>query len=162
MSVRVYYPPDEFQVAIRDENSRSIFLAGSIEMGKAIDWQQKLIDKLRIQGIRKQLNILNPRRLDWNVTWEQSINNPHFVEQVEWELIGLQNSNIIVMYLAAHTVSPISLLELGLHALSGKLIVYCEEGFTRKGNVDIVCRAYGITQVFSENELLDAILERLS
>ena len=48
------------------------------------------------------------------------------------------------MYLAPETKSPISLLELGLHAAGGKMIVVCPEGFWRKGNVEIVCSRHNI------------------
>lgn len=162
MSLRVLYPPEDIFFE-KPEKSKTIFLAGSIEMGKAIDWQQKLIDKLRIttKDLNVDLYALNPRRPDWNSNWEQSINNPYFVEQVEWELTGLHNADIIVMYLAANTASPISLLELGLHVMGGKLIVFCEDGFYRKGNIDVVCKVYGITQVRSQTELLDVLIEKL-
>jgi hypothetical protein len=55
------------------------------------------------------------------------------------------------------TKSPISLLELGLHANSSKLIVCCPEGFYRKGNVDIVCKKYGIMQVDTFDSLIEKI-----
>lgn len=48
------------------------------------------------------------------------------------------------MYFSPNTKSPISLLELGLFARSGKVRVVCPEGFWRKGNVDIVCQYYNI------------------
>jgi hypothetical protein len=63
------------------------------------------------------------------------------------------------MYFDPNTQSPISLLELGLHARDGKLIVLCPEGFWRKGNVDIVCEKYGVKQVESFEELIKAINE---
>jgi hypothetical protein len=48
------------------------------------------------------------------------------------------------MYLDPNTKSPISLLELGLHATSKKLYVVCPDGFWRKGNVEMVCSVYDI------------------
>jgi hypothetical protein len=131
----------------------SVFLGGSIEMGKAEDWQKVLIKALS----DKQIIFLNPRRNDWDSTWEQKITNPEFKLQVTWELTALEFSNIIVMYFDPNTKSPISLLELGLHAKSKKLIVFCPEGFWRKGNVDIVCEKYGITQVDSVDELIKTL-----
>lgn len=119
-----------------------VFLAGSIEMGTAEDWQQKLTDHLESLG--KDITVFNPRRDNWDPTWEQSINNPQFCAQVQWELQALDEADLIVMYLDPNTKSPISLVELGLHAKSGKIIVCCPDGFYRKGNVDIVCMTYGI------------------
>jgi len=131
----------------------SIFLAGSIEMGLAEDWQS-MIEK-ELDG--HNLTIYNPRRDSWDSSWVQSIHNEEFREQVEWELDHLDKSDVIVMYFDDNTKSPISLLELGLYASSGKMIVYCPEGFWRKGNVDIVAQRYDITQVNSFNELLIAL-----
>jgi hypothetical protein len=48
------------------------------------------------------------------------------------------------MYFSPETKSPISLLELGLHAESSRMVVCCPPGFWRKGNVDIVCTRYNI------------------
>jgi hypothetical protein len=61
------------------------------------------------------------------------------------------------MYFDPTTKSPISLLELGLHARTGKLIVCCPEPFWRKGNVDIVCKSYDITQVENIEEVIEKI-----
>ena len=61
----------------------------------------------------------------------------------------MEDATHIVMYFDPTTKSPISLLELGLHASSGKLTVCCPEGFWRKGNVDIVCKRYGVPMVKS-------------
>jgi hypothetical protein len=59
------------------------------------------------------------------------------------------------------TMSPISLLELGLQSKSNKMVVMCPEGFWRKGNVDIVCEKYNIKQVKNIDELVEYIYEKL-
>jgi hypothetical protein len=61
------------------------------------------------------------------------------------------------MYFDPNTKSPISLLELGLHAKEQKLVVLCPEGFWRKGNVDVVCEYYSINQVDTFDELIEFI-----
>lgn len=134
---------------------KSVFLAGSIEMGVAIDWQAALAQAW--QG--KDILILNPRRSDWDSSWKQTIDHPQFREQVEWELDALDAADVIVMYFAPDTKSPITLLELGVHAAKNpqKLVVCCPEGFWRKGNVDIVCMRYGVRQV----DTLDALAASL-
>lgn len=127
-----------------------LFLAGSIEMGKAQDWQSVVEEAFKdING-----TIYNPRRDNWDASWEQDINNDGFYEQVRWELQALEDSDLIVMHLESNTISPISLLELGLFAKSGKLIVSCPKGFHRKGNVDIVCDTYRVSTVDSLEELI--------
>jgi len=123
----------------------SYFLAGSIEMGSDEDWQKKLT----VSNFFKEYPgfIFNPRRVQWDTSWYQSIENPVFVEQVEWELNALDACETIIMYFAPNTKSPISLLELGLYAASGKLKVCCPDGFWRKGNVDIVCKRYNVEMI---------------
>jgi hypothetical protein len=58
---------------------------------------------------------------------------------VNWELDMLDAADIVVMYLAPGSKSPISLLEFGLCARSAKLKVCCPQGFWRRGNVEVVC-----------------------
>jgi len=142
---------------IYPENYLSCFVAGSIELGKAINFQRELVNSF--QG--KDIAFFNPRRDDFDPYAKQVIENDYFRGQVEWELDALDRANLIVMYFDPNTKSPISLLELGLHAKSKKLIVCCPEGFWRKGNVDIVCRRYGIEQVETFEELVEAIKKRI-
>lgn len=123
-----------------------IFLGGSIEMGKAELWQDrtiKLLDKTLLHSYN--FVVLNPRRATFS-EMEQSINNDIFYRQVKWELMALDKAKYIIMYLSPNTISPISLLELGIHAHSNKLIVVCPEEYPRKGNIDITCEHYGIRQ----------------
>lgn len=124
-----------------------VFLAGSIEMGKAENWQESVAKAL------PDVTILNPRRDDWDSSWVQSIDNPQFREQVEWELLAQERANLILFYFSPGTQSPITLLELGLFARHN-LIVCCPEGYWRKGNVDIVCKRYGIPQAESIKNLV--------
>lgn len=119
----------------------TIFLAGSIEMGKAEDWQTKVINEFKDEDVQ----FLNPRRKDWDSSWEQKMSNPQFFEQVNWELDGLDSCDIIFMNFDPDTQSPITLLELGLYLNSRtEMVVCCPEGFWRKGNVDIACMRSGV------------------
>lgn len=131
-----------------------IFLAGSIEMGTADEWQTHMIDRLK----NEEVLVLNPRRADWDASWKQDKDDPMFRQQVEWELNALGESDHIILYFDPHTKSPVSLLEMGLHAEGGKLLVVCPTGFWRKGNVDIVCEKYNIPQFASLDLLVDHLL----
>lgn len=126
-----------------------VFLAGSIEMGAAELWQDRAVKML--EGTRWVA--INPRRDDWDSSWEQKASNPKFREQVEWELRGLNRAQAIILYFDPATKAPISLLELGLFARR-KIVVVCPEGFWRKGNVDIVCEHWNIQQ---KNTLEEAV-----
>ncbi len=133
---------------------RLVFLGGSIEHGKATDWQQILQSKFKDD---EPFIFLNPRRENWDSSWDQSIDNPKFKEQVTWELKGLEEADIIIIYFESGTLSPISMLELGLCARKDNVIVFCPEGFWRKGNIDIVCENWQIKQVASMKELVETI-----
>lgn len=140
-----------------DDRITTIFLAGSIEMGAAENWQDTVEDALADYDVL----ILNPRRDDWDDTWEQSIDDPQFREQVVWELKALEDSSHIMLYLDPETKSPISMLELGLWARSGKLVVCCPEGFWRKGNIDIVCNRYGVEQYETLEDMINFIIDEV-
>lgn len=138
-----------FNDYFNDKRRYDIFLAGSIEMGQAENWQTKVEKELDSDDVL----ILNPRRDDWDSSWEQKIENDNFREQVEWELDAQDQSDLILMYFDPTTKSPITLLELGLFK-DANLVVCCPEGFWRKGNVDIVCNKYDIMQCSDLSELI--------
>ncbi|MFN8257751.1 MAG: nucleoside 2-deoxyribosyltransferase domain-containing protein [Bacteroidales bacterium] len=142
----IIYPPNPIP-----EAGNAIFLAGSIEQDHAQNWQELITQNIDNENII----VLNPRRKDWDQSWKEEIENPYFLEQVEWELKGQERADLIIMYFDPDTQSPVSLLELGLFAQSRKMIVCCPKGFWKKGNVDIVCRRYNIVQVESLNELIE-------
>ena len=87
-------------------------------------------------------------------SWEQHFENPQFYQQVTWELQGLETADYVIVYFAEHSQAPITLLELGLHAQSGKVLVCCPKGFWRKGNVDIVCNRYQIPMFDTLDDML--------
>ncbi len=121
----------------------AIFLAGSIDNGTAEQWQNQFIAACEGEPVI----LLNPRRQQWPNESEQRPRNAIFREQVEWELGALESADIVALYLSPETRAPISLLELGLWARSGKLVVACPDGFWRKGNVEMVCARYGVPLV---------------
>lgn len=154
--MRTILPP-----AILAPSNVSVFLAGTIDMGHSIDWQQKFIDQANKEETLDDVVVFNPRRKSWDHTWAQSIENKQFSEQVNWELDAMENADVILLFLEANSKSPISMMELGLFADSGKLMVCCEEGFWRKGNIDIVCKRKGIDQYNTFDELSAAVIVKL-
>ena len=153
--VRMLKPPTPLSL---DETTPSIFLAGSIEMGAAEDWQTHVAQFFT--GL--DIIVLNPRRDEWDASWLQSISNSKFREQVEWELEGLERASVVAMYFAPNTKAPVTLLELGLLAKSGKLLVCCPEGFWRKGNVEVVCARYGVPCVNELATLVSLLRKRVA
>ena len=144
-------PPTKLPESFRN----TVFLAGSIEMGAAAYWQNTVAAQFKDLDV----TILNPRRDDWDSSWKQDISNDKFREQVEWELTALERATYIIMYFDPLTKAPITLLELGLFSRMDpykRLIVCCPGGYWRKGNVDIVCKRYGVKTV---ETLYDAVQE---
>lgn len=150
---RVWTPPHS--TATVQAGERSVFLAGTIDNGNSVDWQREVMEQLR----GKVDHIFNPRRPDWDASWEQREDNPQFNVQVTWELDHIRKATQVLMYFAPGSLSPITLLELGIAAAEApeKMVVCCPEGFWRKGNVDILCTRYGVRRAQGLSEMVEAI-----
>lgn len=136
-----------------DADRPYIFLAGSIEQDKAVDWQKQARSQLGdLPG-----TIFNPRRAEWDASWGED--DPRFKEQVYWELQAMYQADIIMMHFEPETMSPITLLELGLYCDSGKLYVSCPKGYWRRGNVRIICDSMGIRVHDSLQDLIETVRE---
>lgn len=159
--MQVVKPPTPISLGGLYHRTPQVFLAGSIEMGNAEEWQARLTHELSDLDV----TILNPRRDAWDPSWEQSITNPKFREQVEWELTGLERCDIIALYLDPNTKSPITLMELGLHAKiefgRSKLRILCPEGFYRKGNIEVVAAFYDLATFNSWETWVKALREEI-
>lgn len=130
-----------------------IFLAGSIEMGAAEDWQTRTEVELESYPV----TLYNPRRDSWDSSWTQRESNDQFRKQVNWEMDKLEESDIIFFRILGNTKSPITLMELGLHA-TDRVIVCCDEDFWRFGNIEVVCSRFGIP-LFTDYEKAIASLK---
>lgn len=152
------------RIKSRDTDPAKFFLAGSIEMGAAIKWQDKLVKALK----DCECILFNPRRTDWDSSWVQDPTpGTKFHEQVTWELEHIQESDMVIFYFDPKTQSPITLLELGV-VLASEIpaIVCCPDGYFRKGNVVITCEEFDtdVLDTFDEmlayiNLILDSIDE---
>jgi len=140
--------PEPTPTLFYPEGPLRIFLAGSIEMGKAEKWQDRIVAAL--EGY--DCILLNPRRDDWDSSWVQDpTEGTKFHEQVNWELENIVESDLIVFYFDPNTQSPITLLELGLViGLNMNAIICCPDGYFRKGNIVITASGYEITNTFEK------------
>lgn len=147
----VYTAPEK----VNPDLKPSVFLAGSIEMGKAVEWQKEVIEALK----DTKCVVYNPRRKDWDPTWEQKKTNPSFYSQVTWEVSFILKADVVAFYLQPGTLSPISMFELGLVAKekNKQIIVYCPDGFYRKGNIDIYSGLFNFVEVETMEEFITAI-----
>lgn len=138
---------------------KKVFLSGTIDDGNSVDWQSQLIRKLgTTELIKEPLTVFNPRRPNWGKL-EQDV----LEEQINWELDHQEACDINLMVLMGDSKSPISLLELGLFAKSGKLVVLCPETFYRFENVRVTCLKYDVTLYYKNKDFsVDEIVEILA
>lgn len=162
MSCRIIKPDSADQQF--DLKNVSVFLAGSIDNGKASLWSHIVQDALADFDV----TIFNPRRDTWQSDLEARAHNADFREQVNWELDRLSysgqwpfGSDIAFFYFEPGSVSPITLQELGYVIGSMRRvgagdnyrfsrpspIVVCPDGFWRKGNVEIMCERNSIAVI---------------
>lgn len=134
---KVYKAPEKINW---DSVGKTMFLAGSIDMGKAVDWQTKVTEMLDDHDVV----VLNPRRDDWDSSWEQKKENKQFNEQVTWELECQEKADILYIFFSNDSQAPITLLELGLFCKKDNVVVCCEPKYWRRGNVEIVCDRYDV------------------
>ena len=116
-----------------------IFLAGTIDMGDSVDWQRDFVNWLKDTFTLGTYIVYNPRRDEWIEGGKKELDY-----QVKWELNHLEASDMIIMNILGTSKSPITLLELGLFAKTGKLTVCCEPEFYRYDNVKAVCDRYSV------------------
>lgn len=140
-------PPTEFNKI----HGPMIFLGGSIEMDTAERWQERVVRSFE----NKNVTFLNPRRDDWDINIKQTCEDKNFRDQVNWELSGISQSDLVVFYIDPNTKSPITLMEIGLVAgLEKQTVVCCPDGFYRKGNIEMICDRYDIKMIESFDRLL--------
>lgn len=126
-------------------------------MGAAEDWQA------RVEAILSEtsVTIYNPRRDDWDPSWSQDPDNKNLRDQILWELQALEEADTIAIYIDPETKSPITLLELGLHAHTGKLIVFCPPGFYRYANIYWTCVHHNISLTCDFDHWMMQIVESI-
>jgi hypothetical protein len=101
------------------------------------------------------ITILDPRRPAW------SEDESFLREQVGWELDMQERADSILIYFGPETDAPISLLELGLCARSGKGVVVCHPKYRKMGNVRITCNKYGVEMLERLDQVSAVVGRRL-
>lgn len=136
--MQVIYPPTRIQP---DADVVRIFLAGAIDNGAAVDWQSQLESIARVSTYGEEVAMYNPRRRDWDASWEQSLTNEKFVEQVYWEQDKLDECDIAFFFFPKDSVAPITLMEFGYTLAKNprKVVVAAEPGYWRRGNLEVMC-----------------------
>ncbi|KAK7177649.1 hypothetical protein PSPO01_16301 [Paraphaeosphaeria sporulosa] len=134
-----------------------IFVGGSIEMGKAPEWQAAFADKITSLPIAA----FNPRRIRWDDSLEQNIKNEALRHQIHWEMTNLDQADLIIFYFHPNTISAVTLMELGRYSQSGKIIVCCPEGYHRRGNVQYLCGKDNVLLLDDFDELVNIVIAKV-
>lgn len=145
--LRVIHPHDEEPTSTK--GGITVFLAGTIDMGASENWQEKAAGLFRKK--KGTFILYNPRQAEWHPEREGEMEY-----QVNWELEHLEKAEWILMNFLPESQSPVTLLEMGLHARSRKLLVVCSPGYFRYDNVRITCKKYGIPLYPTIEEAIDA------
>ena len=125
-------------------NGPSIFLAGSIDGGNAIEWQKEAIHYIEKSWIDDDITIYNPRReIEYDSKWD--------AEQHAWGISFLEACDYILMHLSTKVgVSPISLLELGLYCKNQKLYLSIDEEYPKKFDVEVHYNFFAKKQIYKD------------
>ncbi len=124
-----------------------LFLGGSIDNGSAINWQKEVC-----KHISEDICVYNPRMAIWNP--DASTEELQF--QIVWELEAQEESDKCLYYIAKNSISPITLLEIGL--FHKKARVYCDPEYFRHVNISVTCGHYKIPLIIcTYEEFIDII-----
>lgn len=122
----------------------SVFLGGSIEMGRAELWQPRVAPRFLDAGI----SVLDPRRDDWDadLPHDPTPGSP-FEQQVSWELDSIIDRVDLVFFriCGGETTAIISMFEMGVTLEMRKpVVIQADQDYMRYGNIVISARKYGV------------------
>lgn len=147
-------------------HAKTIFLAGPTSVPWRADFLTLLTTHMQTAAPTTTtttstagLTVYDPTQPLWDGTWaEDYAVDARFRQQVDWELDAQESASLVVVFLDQRSQAPVSLIELGLCARSGRAVVGCERGFWRRGNVQAVCARYGVPL----EETLEGLVARVA
>jgi hypothetical protein len=142
-----YIAPDQIKI---DQNKLKVFLGGSIDNGSTIDWQSQVAKQLTSLDI----DVYNPRCKNWN----KDASENELEEQIKWELDAQEKATIRLYYFVDGSLSPITLLELGLFGSKQYTFVCCSPKFWRYTNIQITCSYLKIPLFTTLDEVISHIM----
>jgi len=156
-------PPTPFLPILKmvdpNEHYPVVFLGGTIDQGASRDWQDEIASQLsHYNGF-----ILNPRRDNWDATWEQDPTpGTNFYGQVTWEFEAQDIADVLVYNFLPNSQSPVTMLELGHWSKPDKTFVVCPKTFWRYGNVKMFCDRINVNFFETETEMMQALHKHLT
>ncbi len=138
--MQVIKSPDTFE---KSEDQISIFLGGSIDKTASPDWREALINDLSMKSYQERLVVINPRHDGWANRGHRNTDNQDFRTHVRWELNHQSKADLLVYYFCNDTVSPITLLEFGIHHKKAPVVVL-EPQYQRFDKMVLTCEYLGV------------------
>lgn len=72
-----------------------------------------------------------------------------------------RDASVVVVYFGGVSDAPISLLEFGLCAASGRCVVYIDREYRKRGNVEAVCERLGVPIAETQSGLTHEVVKKL-
>lgn len=74
----------------------------------------------------------------------------------------MEKADLVFIYFASEGLSAVSMFEFGncltkLYSGTGTMLVCCEDGYARRGNVQIVCARHGIKLLETMENVVEEI-----
>ena len=127
-----------------------IFLAGSIDNSKN-NWRNYQMKKF------KYYSYFDPTNYNFS-----SLNNQEMINHINWEFTAMEKADIILLNLLPNSLSPISLVELGLYVSSKKIIIVCPKEFYKSTYVYALCKKYNSIIFEKLEEVTEEIFENIT
>jgi hypothetical protein len=126
-----------------------VFLAGSMDYKSSSSWRDKVINEFD----DKNKNFFDPTNID-----HDELNESEMESHIQWELEAMSMADKIVLNFLPDSLSPISLVELGLYVQSEKLVVVCPKEFYQSNYVYVLCEKYNTPAYPNIDEALNRLL----
>ena len=123
------------------QDKECIFLAGSMAAKSEVNWRQTISTNLQ-----EKYHFIDPTNPNHDV-----LNDAQMREHIKWEFDGMKRADYIIMNFLRDSLSPISLVELGMNINNEKLIVICPKEFYKWRYIDTLCKEHN-TPIFNQLE----------
>jgi nucleoside 2-deoxyribosyltransferase len=136
----------------------SFFLAGSVSRHSTANWREYVMTAFA----DTDFVFYNPERSDWDENWKETVSDKKFAAQVQWEMDAMEKADTIIINFLPGSPSAVTMMEMGLFAASGKLMVCCPDDFWKCGNVQMVCQKFQVPFFRTMDGLIDSIKNRIT
>jgi hypothetical protein len=137
-----------------------VFVAGTSEESMGTEWRGQVVAGLEDLPIA----IVKSRLAERGGAGEQRCWNPQFRSHVKRERAGLDDADVVLMYLGRGPACARLMLDLGslvMERLGNTLVVCCPEEFELRGDVEMMAERQEICLVESLDEMVAEARSRL-